>query len=162
MKNLLFSLGLFMVFGSVYSCEILGEEDEDSLIELPANIQEYIAANYPDFEVDESEKETLCTGAEVYEVELEANDDDEIELVFDLEGSLLYEVVEIETAQLPEAVVSSINAEYVEYKIEEASRWDLSTDGVQYEVELEQNDTELEVLFSGNGTVICEEVSDDD
>ncbi len=162
MKNFQLLLGFILVLSCASSCLIFGDDDdEDDLTELPTSIQDFIQNNYPDYVVEEAEKETLCTGVEVYEVELETKEDNEIELVFDLEGSLLYEEVEISTEELPTAVTESIIANYGNFKLEEAERLELATDGTQYEVELEQGDTELEVLFSGNGTVICEESDDD-
>ena len=137
------------------------DDDNEPMVELPTIIQNYLSTNYPDYKIDESEKEVDCTGAEVYEVELESSNDDEIELTFDLEGSLLYTETEINQTDLPEAVLNTLTTEYADYTIDDAERLDLATDSVEYEVELEKDKTELDVRLSAAGTVICEEVDED-
>jgi len=151
-------LGLVIALFALNACDILGgDDDNEPQVDLPTTIEIFIASNYPDYEIDEAEKETDCTGEEVFEVELESSNDDEIELTFDLEGNLLYTETEINIDELPEAVTTTISTEYPDFKLDDAERLDLATDGVEYEVELEKGKTELEVRLSATGTVICEE-----
>ena len=156
MKNLfllLCTLGLLTL--GLFSCN--HDDDDDALITLPATIENYLTDNYPDYSVDESEEETLCDGTVVYEVELENDNDDELELTFDLEGNLLFSETEIDNSELPAAINNSISTNYADYQTEEAERLDMADGTTRYEVELENGDSELEVLFEADGTVICEE-----
>ncbi len=135
--------------------------DDDTMVELPQIIEDYIASNYPAYSIDESEEETLCDGTAVYEVELEDDNDNEIELTFDSEGSFLFSETEISTESLPDAVSSSIASNYANYSIEEAERQDLFDDTNRYQVEIKGDGSELEVLLEADGTVICEEEDSD-
>ena len=154
----LFSLPLTAMFFVVSNCD----NDDGSTIELPASIQNYLHNNYAGYEIEESELDSLCTGASVYEVELEGSKDEEVELSFDTEGNLLFTETEISSGQLPAAVTAAVNTHYAGATIEEATRLDLAGGGNQYEVELKTGQTHLDVLFAADGTVICEEAGDDD
>jgi len=149
-------LSLAMVIGFT-SCD-----DDDAQINLPTIINDYLAANYPDYSIDESEEETLCDGTVVYEVELENSNDDEIELTFDTEGSLLFSESEIGTSDLPSAVTNSLATNYADYSIEEAERLDMYDDTKRYEVEIKNGNSTLEVLLESDGTVVCEQEDNDD
>lgn len=151
MKNAL----LFLVLISL--C-IACDKDEIK-VDLPEVIIAYLDANYSDYELEEAELETLCTGEEVYEVEIELENDDEIELTFDMEGSLLFTEIEIEVDQLPADVLSRISTSYPNVEIEEAEQLNLFDDSIRYEVELEND---IEVLIAADGAVICEEQDEDD
>lgn len=151
MKNAL----LFLVLISL--C-IACDKDEIK-VDLPEVIIAYLDANYSDYELEEAELETLCTGEEVYEVEIELDNDDEIELTFDMEGSLLFTEIEIEVDQLPADVLSRISTSYPNVEIEEAEQLNLFDDSIRYEVELEND---IEVLIAADGAVICEEQDEDD
>ncbi len=137
-------------------------DDEGHTIPLPENIQTYLDANYPGAEIEESEQDTLCTGTAVYEVKLEVNDDEEKDLTFNSEGSLLFTENEIAADQLPAAVTTAIAANYAGFATEEAERLDLASGGTQFEVELKNGATVKNVLFNPDGTVVCEEIEDDD
>lgn len=134
--------------------------DDDQQLPLPENIQSYIASNYADYSIDESEQESLCDGTDAFEIELENSNDDEIELTFDAEGNFLYSETEIEVSELPEAVVSGINSAYNSPMIKEAERLNMADDSVQYEVEVKNGSTKLEVLVATDGSIICEQEDD--
>ncbi len=131
-------------------------DDDDTIIDLPTTINDYLATVYPDYSIDESEESTLCDGTVVYEVELEDSNDNEIELTFNTEGALLFLETEIENSELPSEVTSSITSNFPDYTIDEAERLDMADGSTQYEVELEGN-PELEVLLESDGTVVCQE-----
>lgn len=131
------------------------------MVDLPQSVQDYISSNYPDYSIDESEMDTSCTGTTIYEVEIEGSNDDELELTFDSEGTFLYSESEIESSELPSAVTTSISNNYSSYSTEEAERLDMADGSLQYEAELKDGSTTLEVLFDADGTVICEEEDND-
>ena len=156
MKKITFILMLTMSIG------LMNCGDKDEIIDLPATIDNYLTTNYPDYTVDESAEETLCDGTIAYEVELEDSNDNEIELTFSMEGNLLFTETEINTSELPTAVSNSISTNYADYTIDEADRLDMADGSVQYEVEIENGNSELEVILDTDGSVICEQVDDED
>ena len=128
---------------------------------LPTSITDYITNNYPNYTIEDMDSDIDCDGTSVIEVELE-NGSDEIELVFDTENNLLYVVMEIPTVNLPLAVTDSIAANFPNYSIDDEADELIMADGTtRYEVELESMQDELEVLFAADGTVICQEVDND-
>lgn len=160
MKNsviFLFALITMSIF--VTSCD---DDDHQSMVDLPAKISTYLSDNYPDYTIDEAEQDVLCDGTEVYEVEIENASDNELELTFDTEGNLLFTETEIDTANLPSDVSSSIATNYPDYTIDEAEQLDMFDDTIRYEVEIENGTSTLNVLMEADGTVICEEEDLDD
>lgn len=151
MKNLSSLLLLFALFLS--SCN-----DDDTQIDLPAAIQSYLDNNYPDAEIEESEIGVDCDGTAIIEVEVEENDDEEIELVFSAsEEVLLYSETEIRSEDLPAAVSSSVATNYPDYSTEEADQLNMADGSTQYEVEIKNGSSKLEVTFGADGEVLCEE-----
>jgi hypothetical protein len=69
------------------SGKIMEVEWEIAVSDLPSTIQEYIENNYPEYEIEEAEK--MEKDSKIYfEVEIEG-DDEELELIFDSNGSFL-------------------------------------------------------------------------
>ncbi|MDX1942946.1 MAG: hypothetical protein SFU99_20450 [Saprospiraceae bacterium] len=147
-----------------FVCAMCEDDDNEPMVELPSVIKDYINQNYGDYKIEASELDTLCTGAIVYDVELEGKKDKEMVLIFDTEGNLLYTEAEIKVNELPAGVKNSISNAYTNYEIKEAERLDLTDGTKQYEVEIKKDQTTMEVLLNANGTVICaqEEKDDDD
>lgn len=137
-------------------------DDDDPMVPLPAIIENYLTTNYPDYSVDESEKEILCDGTVVYEVELEDSNDNEMELTFDTEGSFLFSEHEIGNGDLPSVVTNSITNNYPDYSIEETERLDMFDSTTRYEVEIKNGSSVLEVLLEAEGTVVCQAEDTDD
>ena len=155
----LLSVSLFTMTLLFTNC---GDDDDDTLIDLPTIITDYLSSNYPDYTIDESEQDTLCDGTVVYEVEIENSNDDELELTFDIEGNLLFTETEIETTDLPSDVSASIATNYADYSIDDAEQLNMFDNTLRFEVEIENGNTTLSVLMEADGTVVCEEEDDDD
>ncbi len=137
-------------------------DEKGQTIELPQTIKNYLAANFPNAEIEESEQSSLCTGDAVYEVELEVANDEDINLTFDMEGNLLFTETEIPAGELPAAVTATIASKYADYAVNEAERLDHADKSVQFEVELKKGKTTLSVLFNTSGEALCEEQDDDE
>jgi len=151
---------VFFLLVTITFCSFSGCEDDESLIALPDAITNYITTNYSSYTIEESELEVICDSTDVYEVEIE-DGRDEIELVFDTEGNFLYSEIEIRDNDLPTAVTGSITANFVGYTLDdEAEQMNMADGSVQYEVELESNTEDLEVIFAADGTVLCQRIED--
>lgn len=147
---------LFILALSFTACDLF-EDENDHHIEVPAAIQTFIDNNFAGFTVDEAEIEMLCDGTEVIEVEIENTDNEEMELVFDIENNLLYSETDIEIADLPATITTTLANDYAAFEVKEAERLDFTDETTQFEVEIKDGSTKLEVLFAADGTVICEE-----
>ena len=135
-----------------------GDDDDDNN-NIPAFIYDYLQANYPNAQVDDIDQERLCGGAQAFEVELE---NENIKLYFDTDGNFLFSASRIGEQDLPQAVMDAISNEYAGYQIHgNHIKEFLFEDGSkQYQVELElfgNDDDEIQVLFSENGSILCSE-----
>ncbi len=74
--------------------QVVGRETELPISELPHKIKDYLSTNYPDFEIEEYEKEEWSDRT-VFDVEIRT-DDREIELTFDQDLNFIGEEVEDE------------------------------------------------------------------
>ncbi len=156
-KLFLLALPLLTVLFVFAKCE----KDDEQLVDLPQAATDYIAQNYAGYEVDESEKDSLCTGTLVFDVELEKGKS-EVELTFDTEGNYLFSESEIKTGDLPQAVKDGVSANYAGYSTKEAERLDMADGSKRYETELKNGSVTKEVLFAADGSVVCEAIENDD
>jgi hypothetical protein len=173
-----FFLSAMMLMFLVQSCELIseiGDDDDDDnqalLASLPATVQTYLQTNYADYEIEEVQIDTLCDSTAIAGIEIELEkestfSEEEVELFFDNNDNLIYTATEIETSALPVEVTNLIAQNYPTYQIDDdASLITFATGGgIWYEVEIEDNSTdiELEVTISDEWIVICEEVEDED
>lgn len=148
------SNGLELIFNQ--DGDFLGIDDDNNddfgdeylqISEIPQNILDFIAANFPGVDIDEAERENNGN----YEIELE----NDVELIFDANGNFLgqgedeneddQEEEEINPADLPQNILDYINENYPDNTIIEAEKED---DG-KYEITL-NNGVELEFDSEGN------------
>ncbi len=144
-----------LLFGLLLFCTSC--EKEIKLSDLPPAIEAWIAANRPGFSADEAEKETLCDGTVVYDIEAEKGEDEEIELTFDMSGTFLYSESEMEVANLPMAVTTGIGIKFPGATILEADKKAMADGSTQYEVEVKVNGAKKEASFDSAGGVVCVE-----
>jgi uncharacterized membrane protein YkoI len=154
MKNPLPALTAFATL-SIVLLTACGKDNSVPVKDLPQAIKTYVEVNYPGYALDEAEKETDCSGLTVYDVEIEQGEENELELTFDADGNFLYSETEIAATDLPAAVVNSIATNYAGFTTQEADKLTLADGSTRYEVELKKGNTEKEVLFDLEGTVIC-------
>lgn len=167
-----------MLMFLVQSCDLisgLGGDDDDNdsqalLASLPTSIQTYLQTNYSDYEIEEVEIDTLCDSTAIAGIEIELEkestwSEEEIELFFDNNDNLVYTATEIKISALPVEVTNLIAQNYPTYKIEdEAKLITFATGGgIWYEVEIEDNSTdiEMEITISDEWIVVCEEIEEE-
>lgn len=151
------SNGLELIFDS--EGNFLGiDDDEDNdfgdenipLSEIPQNILDFIALNFPGIQIDEAEKENNGN----YEIELE----NDIELIFDANGNFLgqgededgnedEDDTDINPEDLPQVILDYISENYPDNTIIEA---EIEEDG-NYEVTLNNG---VEIEFDADGTFL--------
>lgn len=134
---------------------------------VPAQVLDYVNANFPDYAQRYTYKDDICDDTAVFEVELEDGPGPDIYLYFDANGAFLFFGKEIRYSALPTAVQAAIEAFGTDYTVDgdDIERWEITPDSIVYEIELESRLNDLEVVFSANGTLICtdsDEHDDDD
>jgi uncharacterized membrane protein YkoI len=153
MKNL--NIFFLLPFAALLLCAKC--EKDEIMASLPAAAKNYIDQKYPGSEVENAEQEKDCNGNDIIEVEVEPSEDNEMELVFDLAGNLLFSETKITIANLPVAVKNAISTQFSGYSIKEAERLDMAAGGTRYEVEIKKGGSTLDVTFDSEGTEICRE-----
>lgn len=159
----------------VYNKEgvIILTESQINTTELSENIKNYINENYPASEIEKAEKEDSNEGV-FYEVEL-VNDNDEVELVFDSNGNFLKVEKDdeddmdddeeneksIEVSQLPESVSKAIFQKYNNAKLIEADEITHEDGSITYDIEIENNGENFEVMYDVNANYLGVEQDDD-
>ncbi len=158
---------------------VIETETEIDVNQLPEIITTYISENYSGSEIEEVEKIESAKG-NFFEVEIENENDQEVELLFDAVGNFVKEIietddegeeddegeveegneVEIEISELPDGVTDYINQNYAGYTITEAEK-ETVEEGLFYEVELQSPDgEELDLIFDSEGNFVEIEVED--
>jgi hypothetical protein len=80
---------------------------------------------------------------------------------FDADGNWKETEMEIESEDIPEAVMSAFNKSFAGYDIEEAANVSTTKLDNCYEMDIEKGDTKMEVLFDANGNLLKKEVDDE-
>lgn len=121
-------------------------------------IPELVKKNFKSQEAGvKSEKWEIEDG--IYVVEFE-KDGVEMEIGYDKDGNIMFIETEIEIGDLPVNVLEYIEEKYPESEIEGTEKIVKSVE-VYYEVELELDETEIEILFDSDGNFLSEEIEKD-
>ncbi|MTB50452.1 PepSY-like domain-containing protein [Lewinella sp. W8] len=142
------------------------DDENENAVEIPETIRMWIATEYPGYRIESAELEDLCDDQNYYEVELEDGPGRDVDLYFDQDWVFQFSATEIPEANLPEAVLSAIAAEFPGYRLspdEEIERLDYPDGTVQYLVEIQRGDEDdIDVVFGEDGTLVCTEDDNDD
>ena len=166
MKNLiaLIVMGGLIILGT--GCNLDDDIIVDNPVQLPEAVENFIADNFPGFQIRSSENEDLCDDTPVLEVELEDGPGPDVDLYFTPDGTFLFTAMDITPAELPEAVRDAIASDFPDYSInpDDVERFNYPDGTVEYEVELTHNTTgeDDDALYAADGTLLCFDDSPDD
>ena len=149
-----------------FVCSLVQADDKEEKIaieKLPKAVTETVKKRFPEAKLLSAEKET-DKGAELYEVELEQQDEG-IDVKLTADGALLEIEHEIAAKDLPKAVQEALSAKYPKSEFEKVEKVTKFKDGKEqpelYEVEVETaDDKDLEVTVDANGKIL--EVEEED
>lgn len=129
------------------------EEKELSRDQLPKAVLEAVEKAHPAAKELEYKEETF-EGKAAYEVEYEENGK-EYEFLYSADGALLQKEEEIDSHELPEAIVQAITKVHPKATIKEAEKI-TKPDGtvVGYEVEVQEGEKELELHLDASGQLL--------
>ncbi|MCB0839595.1 MAG: PepSY-like domain-containing protein [Bacteroidetes bacterium] len=147
MKNYL--LILLSVVG-FFACQTESAEKQ-----IPTNITEAFQKQFPGAAIKGWDE-----GKDGYEVVFLENGV-VMEAKYDKDGKLQLIEEEIEPAQLPEAIQSAVEADFASYEIVSVDKI-IKGDIEQFEVDLKEGSTFIEVLFDSSGQVVKQGTEEDD
>ena len=126
-----------------------------SAVEPPQAVMQTFTKAYPN-----AEKARWIQAGEDFQVEFEQNAR-EGEIRYSKAGAVLMTEMEIATDALPEAIRLVLANDYPNIQVEEVDR--ITKGGeVMYEVELDTEESSLEIMFTEDGKVLGIENEDDD
>jgi hypothetical protein len=144
---------LFSVAIATFSCDAQKLKDA----EVPALVKDAFVKKFSDVKKVSWSKE----GESEYEAEFMKNGT-EYSANFNAQGNWLETETEVKKANVPAAVLATINKEFPGYKIEEIELAETPDTGSVYEFELEKKESNYEVVISKDGKLIKkEEVKED-
>lgn len=81
---------------------------------------------------------------------------------FKADGTWLETETEIQADDLPQAIRTAINSQFVGYKTEEAAMVETPGSATAYEAELEKGDTTIEATFGADGKLLKQKTESED
>lgn len=125
---------------------------------LPADIVNYVTANYSGYQIHHAWADTLCQFGVVYEVMIDSSRMAHKKLVFDLNGTFLASAERLFYMELPAAVTNAVSANYPAYTVRhKAEAFYAAGNTVQYRIFLKQGTVRMSVVLNNEGVVICED-----
>lgn len=139
----------FRILTAVLCCAVLFFACETSVDKVPDNIMNAFESEYPDATEVEWEDE-----GEEFEVEFEM-DGVEREITYDMQANVVETGIDVSEDELPENTMNYITQNYSGFEIEDAE--EVESNGKTYfEVELENDQQEIDLLFNMQGDFIRE------
>ena len=141
-------LSIMFLLGSVafVACD---DDDDSPKYQLSENIKSYIAVNYPGAVITDYDKERNYIDVDI--VVSDAAGNVKKEVFFDAAEQWQRTEWDVRVAELPEAVVSAVSAQYPDYRIDDADQ--VQAPGEEYyEIEIEKGNKEryLKVALDGS------------
>jgi len=139
MKKIIPSI-LAIVLFSIFAC---------SQIKVPENVAASFKAKYPSAQKVEWSKESDTE----FEAEFEMNGK-EMTANFDTSGKWLVTETKLAKDDLPAPVLATLKSQFGDSKVKTAESLEKAGEAVVYEVKLEKDGTELEVVLDASGKII--------
>jgi len=141
---------MFLILGvaAIFYLSACGQAGKD----VPANVQTAFSQKFPDATKVKWEKEN----DNEWEAEFKMNGS-KASATFDNEGNWLETEKEIQKDKLPEAVISTLNNEFMEYSIEDVEYIE-NPEYKGYEINIEEDEADIELVIDGKGTILKKEV----
>ena len=144
-------LMVLMVLVSTMAFTACGQKEK-----VPAKVKTAFTQKFPDAKKIRWDREN----AKEWEAEFKLNGKFR-SANFDNEGNWKETEYKIKTAEIPAAVQQTLTKEFSGYEVEKTEVSE-TANGKFYEVKLEKDDTEMEIVFSTDGKVLKKEVKSED
>lgn len=126
-----------------------------SLDQIPKVVQTELSKKYPNvIEVQWSMEETN------YEAEWVGSDGMEIDVIYDQYGTVISEELEITQAQLPPAIIETIQSSFSTFEMKESAIIN-EENVIYYEIELKHGLRTIEVFMDTDGNILDQLEEDD-
>jgi hypothetical protein len=138
-----------------------GHHDGIPADSLSTIITDYIAANYPDYEILHAMTKTICPEGDVIEVVIGMPETEPVKLYFGVEGAFLFTSARIEYTATPQPVQDYITTNYPGYEVcNRAEQLTLPENVYQYMVHMRLENVKQQVRMDEVGTLVCASEAD--
>ncbi|MDZ4758576.1 MAG: PepSY-like domain-containing protein [Bacteroidota bacterium] len=143
MKKLILMLLVVAIMSHV------GCTEKEPTVNIPVVVESAFKAKFPNATKAKWEMENKTK----FEVNFNLSNE-EVSANFDSAGTWLETETEIEASALPAAAQATINADFANFKINEASKIERVKSGTCYEAEIEKGEETFDVLLTTDGKVL--------
>lgn len=128
-----------------------------ALDKLPVGVMEFIEKQYAGYTISGAASDPLCQGGDAIDVVVTKSGEPSLSLIFKPDGSFVQQEEDVPMKSAPDKVRDAIAAKYADYKVgNQIEKLQLADKTVQYLVDLSKGTTTKEVIFSKEGTIVCE------
>ncbi len=130
---------------------------EIALDQLPVNIKEFIAKNYPGYTMQHAAHDPLCSGGDATDVAISKKGSPNYSLIFLPNGTFVQQEEDIDISKAPAMVLEIVKTKYADFTpAQQIERLTLADKSIQYLLDITKDKTAKEVIFDIVGTIVCE------
>lgn len=130
---------------------------EITLDRLPAGVKEFVTKNYPGYAMVKAASDPLCKGGDAIDVAISKTGAPNLSLIFTPDGTYVQQEEDVPLTTASAKIKNTLKAKYADYSAgTQIEKLILADNSVQYLVDLSKGSITKEVIFTTDGTVVCE------
>lgn len=130
---------------------------EITLDRLPAGVKEFVTKNYAGYKMVKAASDPLCQGGDAIDVAVAKTGAPTLSLIFKPDGTYVQQEEDVPFTTATAKIKDTLKAKYADYSTgTQIEKLILADKTVQYLVDLSKGSVTKEVIFTMDGTVVCE------
>lgn len=130
---------------------------EITLDRLPAGVKEFITKNHPGYAMVKAASDPLCNGGDAIDVAISKTGSPNLSLIFKPDGTYVQKEEDVPLTTASAEIKNTLRSKYSNYSAgTQIEKIILADNSVQYLVDLSKGNMTMEVIFTADGDVVCE------
>lgn len=130
---------------------------EITLDRLPAGVKEFVTKNHAGYKMVKAASDPLCQGGDAIDVAIAKSGAPNLSLIFKPDGTYVQQEEDVPLATATKKIKDALKAKYADYSAgTQIEKVILADKSVEYLVDLTKGSITKEVIFTGDGNVVCE------
>lgn len=130
---------------------------EIPLDKLPAGVKEFVQKNYAGYTMAKAASDPLCQGGDAIDVTITKAGAPVLSVIFKPDGSFVQQEQDVPLSTATGKIKATLQKKYADYATgNQIEKLILADKSVQYLVDLSKGTITKEVIFTADGTVVCE------
>jgi hypothetical protein len=143
---------------SIQTQKLLIDINTVSTENLPQCIKDFVELNYKGYEITDVSSDPLCQGGDAIDVTIEKEGQTPYSLIFKPDCTYVQKEEDMPVDSVPVKVKEILRMKYSNYLIsDEIEKIVLADNTPQYLIDLQKDTTYIEVLFTPDGLIVCED-----